>query len=64
MERINRLLRPRRAQSYEPLPEQSEITTQERRRDDDEDGSSSLVRVKRETSTFEYVVFALVGVAM
>ncbi|KAF8455360.1 nucleoside transporter-domain-containing protein [Terfezia claveryi] len=59
METINRLVRPR-TQSYEPLPEQSE-TTQERRRD--EDGGSS-VKAKRETSTFEYVVFALVGVAM
>ena len=55
MERIKRFIRPL-AQSYEPLPEQSG-TTQERRRDGD--GSA-----KREASTFEYVVFALVGVAM
>ena len=58
MEIINRLFRPR-AQSYEPLPEQSE-TAQERRRDE----GDSLVTAKRETSTFEYVAFALVGVAM
>ncbi|KAF8423607.1 nucleoside transporter-domain-containing protein [Tirmania nivea] len=58
MERINRLFRPR-AQSYEPLPEQSEAT-QERLRD----GDGSSVKAKRETSTFEYVVFALAGVAM
>jgi len=58
MERINRLLRPQ-VQSYEPLPEQSG-TTQERYLDEDD----SSMQVKVEASTFEYVVFALVGIAM
>ena len=59
MERIKKLIRPRE-RSYEALPEQR--GTHERHQDEDEDGGS--VKAKREGSTFEYVVFALVGVAM
>ena len=60
MDRLNRLLRPR-APSYEPLPDHS---PQEPTQDGTPDADDGVSGKETETLTFEYVVFAVLGVAM